>query len=300
MSSTQKSNESAIQNPSAGKVDMKLEVVTIPVSDVDRAKRFYLRMGWRLDADFAHGDWRIVQVTPPGSACSFFVGKGITKATPGSVQGLLLMVDDVDAARAELRRIRRRRQRGVPFRGRHAFHRDARTRARAGSERRSYSTFLSFDDPDGNGWVLQEIKTRFLGEDSAVWMSRRWRCCCGETEEHHGAYEGTAPKHHWSDWYAAYIVARERGQTPERRQPRMLRFTWRGPVTGAAATYSRRVPWPRFRSAYSLFAGPDYAQMKTAPYNGAVVVAAAPGNGPGSRRALDPPLQRPGPASGAR
>ena len=82
---------------------MKLEVVVIPVSDVDRAKRFYLSMGWRLDADFASGDdWRVVQVTPPGSACSFFFGKGLTKATPGSVQGLLLMVDDVDAARAEL------------------------------------------------------------------------------------------------------------------------------------------------------------------------------------------------------
>src|SRR5215467_12156758 len=103
MSSTLTSNEHATRIPSAGKVDMKLEVVVIPVSDVDRAKRFYLGMGWRLDADFASGDsWRIVQVTPPGSACSFFFGKGITKATPGSVQGLLLMVDDVEAARSEL------------------------------------------------------------------------------------------------------------------------------------------------------------------------------------------------------
>ena len=103
MSSTQMSNEHATQIPSAGRVDMKLEVVVIPVSDVDRAKRFYLSMGWRLDADFASGDsWRVVQVTPPGSACSFFFGKGLTRATPGSVQGLLLMVDDIEAARAEL------------------------------------------------------------------------------------------------------------------------------------------------------------------------------------------------------
>ena len=97
------SNEQATQMPSAGMVDMKLEVVVIPVSDVDRAKRFYLSMGWRLDADFASGDsWRLVQVTPPGSACSFFFGKEITKAAPGSVQGLLLIVDDIQAARSEL------------------------------------------------------------------------------------------------------------------------------------------------------------------------------------------------------
>jgi catechol 2,3-dioxygenase-like lactoylglutathione lyase family enzyme len=103
MSSTQLSNEGATRVTADGRVDMKLEVVVIPVSDVDRAKRFYLRMGWRLDADFASRDsWRVVQVTPPGSACSFFFGKGLTKATPGSVQGLLLMVDDIETARAEL------------------------------------------------------------------------------------------------------------------------------------------------------------------------------------------------------
>src|SRR4030095_7375564 len=86
-----------------GQVDMKLEVVVLPVSDVDRAKHFYSSMGWRVDADFANGDsWRVVQITPPGSACSFFIGKGLTKATPGSVQGLLLIVDDIEAARAEL------------------------------------------------------------------------------------------------------------------------------------------------------------------------------------------------------
>src|SRR3954452_23308439 len=99
MRTNETSNESATRTASVGKVDMKLEIVFIPVSDVDRAKRFYQDMGWRLDADFTDGrDWRVVQVTPPGSACSFSFGKGVTKATPGSVQGLLLMVDDVQTA----------------------------------------------------------------------------------------------------------------------------------------------------------------------------------------------------------
>src|ERR1700754_1822509 len=102
MSTTLMSKEQATQKAKAGMVNMKLEVVVIPVSDVDRAKDFYLSMGWRLDADFASGDWRVVQVTPPGSACSFFIGKGLTKSEPGSIPGLLLMVNDVDQARAEL------------------------------------------------------------------------------------------------------------------------------------------------------------------------------------------------------
>src|SRR3954469_16382265 len=103
MSNTLMSNERVTRMPAGGRADMKLEVVVVPVSDVDRAKRFYLSMGWRLDADFASGDsWRVVQVTPPGSACSFFVGKCITNAAPGSVQGLLLAVDNIAEARSEL------------------------------------------------------------------------------------------------------------------------------------------------------------------------------------------------------
>ena len=213
--STQMSNERTTQIASARKVDMKLEVVVIPVSDVDRAKRFYLNMGWRLDADFANGDsWRVVQVTPPGSACSFFFGKGLTKATPGSAQGLLLMVDDIDAARAELV------QYGVDVSG--VFHFEGGlhftgTQGRAPGpdpERRSYFTFASFNDPDGNGWMLQEIKTRLpgrgLSHDVAT-LTELLR----EAEKHHGEYEPTAPKHHWSGWYAAYIAAREQGRTPE-------------------------------------------------------------------------------------
>jgi catechol 2,3-dioxygenase-like lactoylglutathione lyase family enzyme len=195
---------------------MKLEVVVVPVSDVDRAKAFYLSMGWRLDADFASGDWRVMQVTPPGSACSFFFGKGLTNATPGSVQGLLLMVDDVDAARAELI--------GYGIEVSQVFHfennllRFTGTRGRVPGpdpERRSYFTFASFSDPDGNEWVLQEIKTRFPGRGLSSMDVPTLVPLLREAEERHGEYEASAPKHHWSGWYAAYLVARERGKTSD-------------------------------------------------------------------------------------
>jgi catechol 2,3-dioxygenase-like lactoylglutathione lyase family enzyme len=195
---------------------MKLEVVVVPVSDVDRAKRFYLSVGWRLDADFANGDsWRVVQVTPPGSACSFFFGKGLTKATPGSVQGLLLMVDNIDAARAELIEY------GVDVSG--VFHFEGGlhftgTQGRAPGpdpERRSYFTFASFNDPDGNGWVLQEIKTRLPGRGLSSMDVATLTDLLREAEKRHTEYEPTASKHHWSGWYAAYVVARQRGRAPE-------------------------------------------------------------------------------------
>ena len=172
-------------------------------------------MGWRLDADFARGDsWRVVQLTPPGSPCSFFIGKGLTKATPGSVQGLLLMVDDIEAARADLI--------GHDVDVSEAFHFEAGlhftgTQGRVPGpdpEHRSYSTFASFNDPDGNGWVLQEIKTRLPGRGLSMDVATLTELL-REAEEHHGEYEPTAPKHHWSGWYAAYVVARERGGTPE-------------------------------------------------------------------------------------
>ena len=217
MSSPQLSIERATEIPSAGKVDMKLEVVVIPVSDVERAKHFYLSMGWRLDADFASGDnWRAVQITPPGSACSFFLGKGITNATPGSVQGLLLIVDDIDEARAELI------SHGVDVTD--VFHFDGDRLHFTGTQGRipgpdpkgrSYLTLASFSDPDGNGWVLQEVKTRLPGRGLGSMDVATLIPLLRETEEHHGEYERTAPKHHWSEWYAAYLVARERGRTPE-------------------------------------------------------------------------------------
>jgi catechol 2,3-dioxygenase-like lactoylglutathione lyase family enzyme len=215
MSTTRMSNEPATTAPTVEMVDTNLEVIVIPVSDVDRAKRFYEGLRWRLDADFARGeDWRVVQFTPPGSQCSIQFGKGITTAAPGSVKGLFLVVNDLEAARAELN------GRGADVS--EVFHLDgglsfSGTQGRVpgpDAQGRSYSSYATFGDPDGNGWLLQEIKTRLpgrgLGGDVAT-LTELLR----EAEEHHGAYEPTAPKHHWSGWYAAYIVARERGKTAE-------------------------------------------------------------------------------------
>jgi catechol 2,3-dioxygenase-like lactoylglutathione lyase family enzyme len=215
MSSAQTSNEHAALASSAGPVDTKLEVVVIPVSDVDRAKHFYEGLGWRLDADFATGeDYRIVQLTPPGSPCSILFGKGVTTAAPGSVQGLFLIVADVEAARAELL------LHGVDASG--VFHfgggiHVVGTTGRvpgADPEGGSYRSWVSFSDPDGNGWLLQEIKARLPGRGLALNVASLTDLLV-EAEKHHGEYEPTAPKHPWSAWYAAYIIAREQGRTPE-------------------------------------------------------------------------------------
>jgi catechol 2,3-dioxygenase-like lactoylglutathione lyase family enzyme len=210
------SNERAPAIPNAGMVDMKLEVVIIPVSDVDRAKSFYGGLGWRLDADFAIGDtWRVVQLTPPGSPCSIIFGKGVTTAAPGSVQGPFLIVDDIEAARADLL------GHGVDVS--EVFHFEGGLHV-TGTQGRvpgpdpkgnSYRSWVSFSDPDGNGWLLQEIKTRLPGRGLSSLDVATLTDLLRETEEHHGRYEPTAPKHHWSDWYAAYIVARQRGRTPD-------------------------------------------------------------------------------------
>jgi catechol 2,3-dioxygenase-like lactoylglutathione lyase family enzyme len=157
MSSTQASSAS-VQVPDAGTVDMKLEVVTLPVSDVDRAKDFYQSLGWRLDADIASGDaFRVVQLTPPHSACSVSFGTGVTTGEPGSIHRLILAVDDIDAARAEL--VRRGAQVSELFHlaGGRVPGRDP--------ENRSYQTYAAFSDPDGNEWLLQEIKTRLPGRE---------------------------------------------------------------------------------------------------------------------------------------
>jgi catechol 2,3-dioxygenase-like lactoylglutathione lyase family enzyme len=216
MSSTQMSNEHATQIPTAATVDAKLEVVVIPVSDVDRAKRFYGSLGWRLDADFTNGeDWHLVQMTPTGSPCSVMFGKGFTTAVPGSVQGTFLVVDDVEAARAELV--------GHGVNVSEVFHFDGKLLRAAGTkgrvpgpdpEGRSYLSFASFSDPDGNGWLLQQVKTRLPGRGLSLDVATLTELL-RETEKHHGEYEPTAPKHHWSGWYAAYIVARAQGRTPE-------------------------------------------------------------------------------------
>jgi catechol 2,3-dioxygenase-like lactoylglutathione lyase family enzyme len=215
MSNTQMGNPRATEDASAEKLETKLEVIVIPVTDVDRAKSFYEKLGWRLDADFANGaDWRVVQVTPPGSPCSILFGKGITTATPGTVQGLFLIVSDVQAARAELA------ARGADVS--EVFHFDGGLHV-VGSNGRapgvdpsgdSYRSFASFQDPDGNGWLVQEIKTRLPGRGFSLDVATLTELL-REAEKHHGEYEATAPKHHWSGWYAAYMVARQRGKTPE-------------------------------------------------------------------------------------
>jgi catechol 2,3-dioxygenase-like lactoylglutathione lyase family enzyme len=146
-------------------MDTKLEVVIVPVSDVDRAKQFYTALGWREDIDLVAGDdFRVVQLTPPGSACSITFGTGVTTASPGSLQGFLLVVSDIEAARAEL--VEHGASVSEVFHGpRGRFHPDDASLRLPGPdpERRSYQSYALFSDPDGNGWVLQEITTRLPG-----------------------------------------------------------------------------------------------------------------------------------------
>jgi catechol 2,3-dioxygenase-like lactoylglutathione lyase family enzyme len=216
MSSTQTVSENAARSRTAAGVDLKLEVVVIPVSDVDRAKRFYESLGWRPDADFSNGgDWRLVQMTPPGSPCSVMFGKGFTTAVPGSLQGTFLVVDDVEAARAELI--------GHGIEVSEAFHfegnllRVVETQGRVPGpdpNRGSYFSFASFSDPDGNSWLLQEVRTRLPGRGLSGDLASVIDLL-QEAEKRHGEYEATAPKHHWSQWYGAYIVARQRGKSAD-------------------------------------------------------------------------------------
>jgi catechol 2,3-dioxygenase-like lactoylglutathione lyase family enzyme len=213
------SNEHAAGIPTAGMADLKLEVVVIPVSDVDRAKGFYGSLGWRLDADFAFDNgFRVVQFTPPGSGCSVQFGTNITSAAPGSSQGVYLVVADIAAARdelaargAEISEVFHATAPGAQFR------RDGTSGRVSGPapDHASYGSFATFSDPDGNSWLLQEIKTRLPGRGLSNSDVATMTELLQEAEAHHGLYEPTAPKHHWSGWYAAYIVARERGAAPE-------------------------------------------------------------------------------------
>lgn len=166
MRNTQTQGESAIGTPRAATFDMSLELVVIPVSDVDRAKRFYGDLGWRLDLDFKSGDdYRVIQFTPPGSACSVIFGKNVTSAAPGSSHDLYLIVSDIELARNEL--LRRGAAVSELFHDPGGvFHHAVGKGHVAGPnpERRSYATFASFSDPDGNGWLLQEITARLSGD----------------------------------------------------------------------------------------------------------------------------------------
>jgi catechol 2,3-dioxygenase-like lactoylglutathione lyase family enzyme len=215
----------AASEASVARVDMKFEIVVIPVSDVDRAKEFYGRLGWRLDADYDNGnDFRVIQFTPPGSGCSVIFGRNVTGAAPGSAQGLYLIVDDIETARKELLR------RGIEIS--EVFH-DAggmysgpdepylfgrRRVSGRDPEHRSYRSFASFKDPDGNGWLFQEITTRLPGRIEATATTfasandlasafRRAEAAHGEHEKRTGQRDAN-----WPDWYAAYMVAEQSGK----------------------------------------------------------------------------------------
>lgn len=197
--------------PAAATVDLKLEVVVIPVADVERSRRFYEGLGWRVDGDFTNGpDWRAVQMTPPGSPCSIHFGTGITAAAPGSITNLYLAVSDMAAARAEL--IGRGVDVSEPF---HFTSIGGAPLPGPHPEGRSYSTHATFSDPDGNGWLLQEITTRLPGRGFSSLDVTSLTELLKDAETGHGQYEPTSPKHHWSDWYAAYIVARGAGKTAD-------------------------------------------------------------------------------------
>jgi len=201
-------------------MDMKLEAVVLGVSDVDRAKKFYESLGWRLDANFAIGDFHAVQLTPHNSDASIIFGKGIPSPKPGSAKSLVLAVNDIEAARADL--VARGvnvsevfQYAGGPF---NTTGENPRVSGRD-PQGRSYYSFASFEDPDGNGWLLQEIKTRLPGRE---WKSTAQAMDVAtladllrETGEHHHHYETTHAKHSWADWYAPYLSARQDGSSPE-------------------------------------------------------------------------------------
>ena len=217
---------SASQTSNAPAIDLKLEIVVIPVSDVERAKQFYAKLGWRLDADFAGpDDYRVIQFTPPGSNASVIFGKGVTPAAAGSAQGLYLIVSDIEAARQNLR------ARGIEVS--EAFHHEG--EAHSGTDepflfgrrrvsgpdpaRGTYRSFASFSDPDGNGWLLQEVTARapgrIDGNGTAFTSPADLAAAFRRAAAAHGEYEkrnGGKHDENWPDWYADYIVNEQRGQ----------------------------------------------------------------------------------------
>jgi len=225
MSTTLERSETVIETPKVSALDMKFEIVVIPVSDVGRAKNFYAGLGWRLDADYeANADFRVIQFTPPGSGCSVIFGRNVTAAAPGSAQGLYLIVSDIEGARKALL------GRGVAisetfhgagdvYTGPDEPYLFGRTRVSGPDPARgSYRSFASFHDPDGNGWLLQEITGRLPGrvdEDLTTFNSstelaaalRRAAAAHGEHEKRTGGHDTG-----WADWYADYIVREQGGK----------------------------------------------------------------------------------------
>ena len=226
MSTTEIRSNHATTKTTAAKMDMKFEIVVIPVSDIDRAKEFYgEKLGWRLDADYDNGkDFRVIQFTPPGSGCSIIFGKTVTAAAPGSAQGLYLIVSDIEAARKELlgRGIKISEvfhDAGGVYDGTDEPYLFGRVRVSGPDpEHRSYRSFASFRDPDGNGWLFQEITTRQAGRiDSTTTTfasTNDLASAFRRAEAAHGQYEkriGKGRDENWSDWYAAYMVAEQAG-----------------------------------------------------------------------------------------
>jgi catechol 2,3-dioxygenase-like lactoylglutathione lyase family enzyme len=217
-------SKEATRGKSVANGDLKLEVVVIPVSDVDRAKAFYQKLGWRLDADSVHdNDWRVTQFTPHGSGCSVIFGKNVTAAVPGSAQGLYLTVPSIEAARDELL------GRGVEvsevfhgasdvYAGKDEPYLFGRIRVNGSDpEHRSYRSFAEFRDPDGNGWLLQEITTRLPGRvDPATTTyasANELASALRRAEAAHGEHEKRLGQRdeNWPDWYARYMVAEQAG-----------------------------------------------------------------------------------------
>ena len=221
MSSTEVRSEDATRDASVGKVDLKFEAVVIPVSDVDRAKAFYAQLGWRLDADFAFDNgFRVVQFTPPGSGCSVQFGTNITSAAPGSAKGLYLVVSDIEAARIELAaggaEVGEVFHPGTPGAQFQPDGTSGRVSGRA-PEQASYSSFAAFSDPDGNGWLLQEVTTRLPGRIDTAETSfasvNDVAQALRRAAAAHGEHERTGQlDENWPDWYAAYMVAEQAGE----------------------------------------------------------------------------------------
>src|ERR1043166_3138750 len=201
-------------------MNMKLEVVVVPVSDIDRAKAFYEKLGFRLDIDIVSENFRGIQFTPPRSEASIIFGKGVTSARAGSA-GLVLAVDNVDTAREDLIARGVNVSEGFHYAG-GPFNNSVQNPRASGRDpqSRSYFSFASFEDPDGNRWLLQEITTRLPGRE---WKLTRAHATdvatlaelLRETSEHHDHYEKTHAEHHWWDWYAPYLSARQNGSSPE-------------------------------------------------------------------------------------
>jgi predicted enzyme related to lactoylglutathione lyase len=220
MSVTKSDSAFSVDNGDERKVDTKIELVVIPVSDVDRAKGFYAALGWRLDIDFAAcKEYRVVQFTPPGSACSIIFGTGITPAAPGSVAGLYLIVSDIETARADM--IDRGVKVSEPFYDAAGIFHHLNGKGIVGGlhpQRRSYGTYASFSDPDGNGWFLQEVTARLPGREfssnteftAPTELARALRRAATAHHEH----ERRIGKQddNWADWYAEYIAAEQAGK----------------------------------------------------------------------------------------